>query len=144
MSTFIALWRVLPGAEVETIPAWLYFVGPLITVMMGALATTVIMHYRKVQTGWLVPKLTVDLIVATKELTVDLIVATKDAEILHLQEEVARWVGNYHIKDAAYTSLAEIIDENTDALRALAALPSPTRSTRDSEANNARNRRERA
>ena len=133
MSTFIALWRVLPGAEVETIPAWLYFVGPLITVMMGALATTVIMHYRKVQTGWLVPKL-----------TVDLIVATKDAEILHLQEEVARWVGNYHIKDAAYTSLAEIIDENTDALRALAALPSPTRSTRDSEANNARNRRERA
>jgi hypothetical protein len=131
----VTLMRLLPGAEVETIPAWLYFVGPMITVMMGALATTVIAHYRKVQTGQLLPKL-----------TVDLIVATKDAEILHLQEEVARWVGNYHIKDAAYTSLAEIIDENTDALRALAAIPpSPGRSTRDTEAaNNARNRRERA
>lgn len=141
------MFRLLPGADVETIPAWLYFVGPLITVLMGALSTTVIAHYRKVQSGQLLPKL-----------TVDLIVATKDAEILHLQEEVARWVGNYHIKDAAYVSLAEIIDENTDALRALAAIPNAStirsaRSTtrdnrdvedRDTEATNARNRRERA
>lgn len=135
MTTWLSLVELIP--EVEMIPAWLYFVGPIITMLIGALSATVIMHYRKVQTGQLLPKL-----------TVDLIVATKDAEILHLQEEVARWVGNYHIKDAAYTSLAEIIDENTDAMRALAAIP-PTslqsRTNRGSEAiTGDRTRRERA
>jgi hypothetical protein len=99
---------LLPGAEVETIPSWLYFVGPMITMMMGALATTVIAHYRKVQRGDLVPKR-----------TVDFVVATKDAEIAHLQTEVDRWVGVYHIADSAYKELAQSIDENTDAMRAV-------------------------
>src|SRR6478609_5135426 len=107
------LWfDALPGVEVETIPSWLYFVGPMVTMMMGALATTVIAHYRKVQRGDLVPKL-----------TVDLLVANKDAEIVHLQAEVDRWVGVYHIADSAYKEMAQSIDENTDALRALADRP---------------------
>lgn len=123
----------LPGVEVETIPSWLYFVGPMVTMMMGALATTVISHYRKVQTGKLVP-----------ELTVTMIMATKDAEIAHLQNEVDRWVGVYHIADSAYKELAQSVDENTDAMRAV--IDRATGSTRinsNAEAPSVR-RRERA
>lgn len=129
------MWfQSLPGVEVETIPSWLYFVGPMVTMMMGALATTVISHYRKVQTGVLVPKL-----------TVDLLVATKDKELAHMQAEVDRWVGVYHIADSAYKELAQSIDENTDAMRAVVerAAGSPARINSNVEATGAR-RRERA
>jgi len=131
--TWVAV--LLPGAEVETIPSWLYFVGPMITMMMGALATTVIAHYRKVQRGDLVPKL-----------TVDLLVATKDAEIAHLQGEVDRWIGVYHIADSAYKEMAQSIDENTDALRALAdrTVTSSARVNSNAEASSGVRRRERA
>ena len=46
------------------IPAWLYFAGPIVTALVGALSATVISHYRKVQSGQLVPRITVDLMVA--------------------------------------------------------------------------------
>lgn len=130
-----AMLELLPGVDVETIPAWLYFVGPMVTMLIGALSTVVMMHYRKVQTGLLIPKI-----------TVDLVVATKDAEIAHLQGEVDRWIGVYHIADSAYKELAQSIDENTDAMRA-ALVPrseTPTRINTNSEGPANARRRERA
>lgn len=133
----VVVWLAGPldGVEVQPVPWYLYVGMAIILMFAGAVARLLFVPYRNVQTGKMIP-----------EPTVQLMIAAKDAEIAHLQEEVARWVGNYHIKDAAYVSLAEIIDENTDALRALAAIPpaQAIRSTRDSEAPNARNRRERA
>lgn len=134
MNSPVGFWVALPElVGTEPLPWWAYALMVVGLTLAGGVIRLEISHYRAVQTGTLVPKL-----------TVDLIIAAKDAEILHLQEEVARWVGNYHIKDAAYTSLAEIIDENTDAMRALAIPPPAVRSASSSESSNARRGRERA
>lgn len=124
----------LDGVDVQPGQWWGYAlvvsgVG-VVAWIIRAVVKLILDAYRNVQVGDMVPRI-----------TVELMLAAKDAEIAHLQEEVARWVGNYHIKDAAYVSLAEIIDENTDAMRALATQPPPPpaiRPANSSEAPNAR------
>lgn len=53
--------------EVEVIPAWLYFAGPSVTLMMSALVGVIILHYRSVQNGKLWPDSTVDLLIKQKD-----------------------------------------------------------------------------
>ena len=48
--------------------------------------------------------------------TVTLITAAKEAEIDRARVDAANWQGAFHVKDSAYTELAQSIDDLTDAL----------------------------
>ena len=48
--------------------------------------------------------------------TVTLITTAKEAEIERARTDSANWQGAFHVKDAAYTELAQSIDDLTDAL----------------------------
>jgi hypothetical protein len=105
----------------------------------GGVVRLELLHYRAVQTGKLIPRI-----------TMDLIVAAKDTEIERLQRDVERWNGAYHITHAAFVELSQSIDDMTDALqqgpnrRPARDIP-PTRTVPNSEAaNRDRRSRERA
>lgn len=110
---------------------WPYVVIVTVVGAIGSVIRLEVLHYRSVQVGKLVP-----------QTTVGLIVAAKDAEILRLHQELERWVGAFHIKDAAYVTLAESIEENTEAMNALLTLRAEPRAriTEVPEAVNGRRR----
>lgn len=134
------------GPEVELIPAWLYFVGPMVTLMMGGLATTVVMHYRKVQTGMLVPKETVELMkqqykdqlaavqenhkiqLVSLEKVVEGTRAEAAATLASKQRDVDDWRGAYHIGAENWKlsedRMDEVLETNRMVYRVIsAALP---------------------
>lgn len=127
----------LDGIEVQPVPWWLYLGLAIALMVTGIAIRLLVLPYRNVQTGKLIP-----------EPTVRLMMAAKDAEIAHLTGEVDRWIGVYHIADSAYKELAQSIDENTDAMRAALVAPRqpepPIRTNTNSEGPANARRRERA
>lgn len=94
------------GVDVETIPAWLYFVGPMITLMMGGLATTVISHYRSVQRGKLVPRSTLDLMVAQYEDRIKETDKDRDEQVAAARAELNIRMENFRADHALRTDQA--------------------------------------
>ena len=126
----IEMWWALPElTNVEPLPWWAYAVITMGVLIGGGVVRLELLHYRAVQTGKLIPRI-----------TMDLIVAAKDTEIERLQREVERWNGAYHITQQALVELSQSVDEITDAMRVLTP---PVRSSTNSEAVNARRRAER-
>jgi len=128
----IEMWWALPElTNVEPLPWWAYAVITMGVLIGGGVVRLELLHYRAVQTGKLIPRI-----------TMDLIVAAKDTEIERLQREVERWNGAYHITQQALVELSQSVDEMTDAVRVLTP---PTRaSTEAANANRRRVERERA
>lgn len=117
----------LMGAEVELIPAWLYVIGPLITMVMGGLSATVIMHYRKVQSGKLVPEATVERMRAQYESHLVSMRTTYEAQITSLRTDSNDWRGAYHLlSENAKTSedrMDEVLETSRLMLAFVRALP---------------------
>jgi hypothetical protein len=128
-------WLSLPElANTEPLPWWAYALMVVGLTLAGGVIRLELLHYRAVQTGKLIPRI-----------TMDLIVAAKDTEIERLQREVERWNGAYHITQQALVEVSQSVDDITDAMRALTqpSLP-PARTPTNSEAvANARRRGER-
>ncbi len=122
-------WFALPElASVEPLPWWGYAAISLMLLVGGGVIRLELLHYRAVQTGKLIPRI-----------TMDLIVAAKDTEIERLQREVERWNGAYHITQQALVELSQSVDDITDAMRAI----SPVSSARQSASEANRDRRSR-
>jgi hypothetical protein len=131
MSSLTEWWVALPELTTgEPLPWWGYAAISLIMLVGGGVVRLELLHYRAVQTGKLIPRI-----------TMDLIVAAKDTEIERLQREVERWNGAYHIAHQSFVELSQSVDEITDALRAINPAPPPARASTISEAN--RDRRSR-
>jgi hypothetical protein len=132
MNSLAEVWLALPELTTgEPLPWWGYAAISLLFLVGGGVVRLELLHYRAVQTGKLIPRI-----------TMDLIVAAKDTEIERLQREVERWNGAYHITQQALVEMGQSVEEITDAMRAL-QLP-PTRTPTNSEATaNARRRSER-
>lgn len=128
-------WMALPElVNTEPLPWWAYALVSMGLLIGGGVVRLELLHYRAVQTGKLIPRI-----------TMDLIVAAKDTEIERLQREVERWNGAYHITQQALVEMGQSVDDITDAMRALTPhqLP-PARTPTNTEANaNARRRGER-
>jgi hypothetical protein len=135
MTGIYRAFDVLP-LEMEPVPWWAYLLITLGILFVGGLIRLEFKRIRDVQIGILLPKV-----------TYDLVIASKDGEIERLHREVERWVAAYHIKDQAYVDLAQSIDENTDAMRLLAAsqpqFAPPTRNNTEATTNVSRQRRDR-
>lgn len=93
---------------VEMIPAWLYFAGPAVTALVGALSATVIMHYRKVQSGQLVPKATVDDMREQYAAQLAALITVSDGQLAHFaavlaskDRDIDQWRGAWQITDQA-------------------------------------------
>lgn len=118
------------GVPVETIPAWLYFVGPMVTLMMGGLATTVIGHYRKVQTGKLWPEATVIRMQAQFELQITNDRATYEIQLAAARRDSDDWRGAYHLlAESAKISedrMDEVLETTRLAYGIIRALPQPS------------------
>jgi hypothetical protein len=127
--------------EVEPVPWWAYLLITLGILFVGGLIRLEFKRIRDVQVGVLVPKSTYDLVIASKDGEIERLHRTVESK----DRDVERWVAAYHIKDQAYVDLAQSIDENTDAMRLLAAQPQHAPPTRNTEAttNVNRQRRER-
>ena len=139
MNSPVMFWFALPElASVEPLPWWAYALMVVGITLAGGVIRLELLHYRAVQTGKLIPRI-----------TMDLIVAAKDTEIERLQREVERWNAAYHITQQALVESMEAVEENTDALRALTPVATirhtdpPTRTSMNAEATNARRNRER-
>lgn len=127
-------WFAIPELTTgDPLPWWAYVLVSLGVLIGGGVVRLELLHYRAVQTGKLIPRI-----------TMDLIVAAKDKEIERLQREVERWNGAYHITQQALVEMGQSVEDITDAMRALAPaqLP-PARTPTNSEATNARRRGER-
>lgn len=119
---------MIPAGVDTGIPWYAYVVVATVVGAIGAIIRLEVLHYRSVQVGKLVP-----------QTTVTMMMAAKDAEITRLHTEIERWTGAFHIKDAAYVTLAESIEENTDAMNAMFTLRAePRPRTTTSEATNGR------
>lgn len=94
------------AAEVEMIPAWLYFVGPIITLLIGSLSATVISHYRKVQKGDLVPRSTLDLITGQYEDRIKETDADRDEQVAAIRAEMTTRMDNFRADHAVRTDQA--------------------------------------
>jgi hypothetical protein len=127
-------WLAIPELTTgDPLPWWAYVLVSLGLLIGGGVVRLELLHYRAVQTGKLIPRI-----------TMDLIVAAKDTEIERLQREVERWNGAYHITHQAYVELSQAVEENTDALRAITPgtrEANLARSITNSEASDARRRR---
>jgi hypothetical protein len=133
MRTPIEFWLALPDlTTTEPMPWWGYAAISLMLLVGGGVIRLELLHYRAVQTGKLLPRI-----------TVDLIVAAKDTEIERLQREVERWNGAYHITQQALVELSQSVDEMTDAVRVLTP-PTRALTTEAANANRRRVERERA
>jgi len=129
MVNSLGFWLALPELTTgEPLPWWGYAAVSLIFLVAGGVVRLELLHYRAVQTGKLVPRI-----------TLDLIVAAKDTEIERLQREVERWNGAYHITQQALVEMGESVDDITDAIRAIA----PPAARTNVEASSARRRGER-
>jgi len=118
----------------ESVPWWGYALVSMGLLVGGGVVRLELLHYRAVQTGKLIPRI-----------TMDLIVAAKDTEIERLQREVERWNGAYHITQQALVEVGQSVDDITDAMRALMPIqvPPARTSTNTEAAANARRRGER-
>jgi hypothetical protein len=132
-------WLAIPElVSTEPLPWWAYALMVVGLTLAGGVIRLELLHYRAVQTGKLIPRI-----------TMDLIVAAKDREIERLMREADRWNAAYHITQQALVESMEAVEENTDALRALAPTAvvrhtdPPTRTSMNAEATNARRNRER-
>jgi hypothetical protein len=133
MRTPVEFWFALPDlATTEPMPWWGYAAISLMLLIGGGVVRLELLHYRSVQTGKLIPRI-----------TMDLIVAAKDTEIERLQREVERWNGAYHITQQALVELSQSVDEMTDAVRVLTP-PTRALTTEAANANRRRVERERA
>jgi hypothetical protein len=136
----VEFWFALPElVNTEPLPWWGYAAISLLFLVGGGVVRLELLHYRAVQTGKLIPRI-----------TMDLIVAAKDTEIERLQRDVERWNGAYHITHQAYVELSQSVDDLTDVMRGtidqrpVREIP-PTRTVPNSEAaNRDRRSRERA
>lgn len=52
----------MTGVDLEVVPTWLYVLGTMVSMGMTGLLGIVFLHYRSVQNGKLVPRITVDLL----------------------------------------------------------------------------------
>ena len=133
MRTPVEFWFALPDlTTTEPMPWWGYAAISLMLLVGGGVIRLELLHYRAVQTGKLIPRI-----------TMDLIVAAKDTEIERLQREVERWNGAYHITQQALVELSQSVDEMTDAVRVLTP-PTRALTTEAANANRRRVERERA
>lgn len=105
------------GPEVETIPAWLYFVGPMVTLMMGSLAATVISHYRKVQTGKLVPEATVVRQGAQADAQIAAMRQAFDSQLASKQRDADDWRAAYHLLAESAKQSEDRMDEVVEGTR---------------------------
>ena len=105
----------LPTPDVDSMPWWAYLIlaGSLTLVAGFAWSLRLFVKRYVIDT---VPKE-----------TVDLITRAKDAEIERARTDAANWQGAFHVKDTAYTELAQSIDDLTDALTAAGRLRSASR-----------------
>ena len=131
-STLITWWAIPELTSTEPMPWWGYAAISLMLLIGGGVVRLELLHYRSVQTGKLIPRI-----------TMDLIVAAKDTEIERLQREVERWNGAYHITQQALVELSQSVDEMTDAVRVLTP-PTRALTTEAANANRRRVERERA
>ena len=92
--------------DVDSMPWWAYAIlaGSLMLVAGFAWALRAFFRHYVIDT---VPKE-----------TVELLIRAKDAEIERARRDAADWRGAFQIKDAAFTDLAQTIDDLTDALAA--------------------------
>src|SRR6478609_5291178 len=131
--SLVVWWDALPEiVSTEPLPWWGYALMVVGLTLAGGVIRLELLHYRAVQTGKLIPRI-----------TMDLIVAAKDTEIERLQREVERWNGAYHITQQALVELSQSVDEMTDAVRVLTP-PTRALTTEAANANRRRVERERA
>jgi hypothetical protein len=130
-----SFWLAIPELTTgDPLPWWAYVLVSMGLLIGGGVVRLELLHYRAVQTGKLIPRI-----------TMDLIVAAKDTEIERLQREVERWNGAYHITQQALVELSQSVDDITDAMRAITpAPPTRTNATEAANANRRRTERERA
>lgn len=137
MTGLRSIWLAIPELTTgEPLPWWAYALVSLGLLIGGGVVRLELLHYRAVQTGKLIPRI-----------TMDLIVAAKDTEIERLQRDVERWNGAFHITHQAYVELSQSVDDLADAVKdapnrnPVREIP-PTRTVPNSEAAN-RERRSR-
>ena len=101
-----------PTVDVDSMPWWGY------AILMGSLTLFAGL-------GWTLRLFVKRYVIDTvpKE-TVTLITQAKDAEIERARTDAAEWRAAFHIKDTAYTELAQSFDDLTDALTASGKLRS--------------------
>lgn len=134
MTTLGWLYAIPELTSGDPLPWWAYALVSMGLLIGGGVVRLELLHYRAVQTGKLIPRI-----------TMDLIVAAKDTEIERLQRDVERWNGAYHITHQAYVELSQSVDDLADAIRDDHSPPReipPTRTVPNSEATN-RDRRSR-
>ena len=101
-----------PTVDVDSMPWWGYAILMGSLTLFAGLAWSLRLFWRR---------FVIDTV--PKE-TVNLITQAKDAEIERARTDAGIWRGAFEIKDAAYTELAQSVDDLTDALTASGKLRS--------------------
>ncbi len=107
----------MTGVELEVVPSWLYVLGAAVSMGMTGLLGIVFLHYRSVQNGKLVPRLTVDLLESRHTDRVSDLLA-RIAEII---EERNAWKQVAGVEQDTNRIQAAQIDEMTEAMKVMEA-----------------------
>jgi hypothetical protein len=105
-----AQWLPLPGVdiEVEHVPWWLYVLGAITLMVVGAALRALTLPWRDLLGGDSLPRK-----------TVDLMIQAKDAELARAILDRDQWMAAYNLEHRAYQELAQSVDASTRALEEL-------------------------
>lgn len=100
------------GAEIiEPVPWWIYVIGVTVLMIVGYAVRLLVLGYRQIRLGQVIPRV-----------TVDMLLASKNDELQRALAENDKLWALVHIKDAANTELAQSVESLTDVVETNNAL----------------------
>lgn len=123
------MWQMLGAEVIEPVPWWVYLLGVIILSVVGYAIRLLVLGYKQIRLGQVLPRVTVDLMMAAKDKEIESLHREIDrnetqhiAELARKDRELERWYGLFQIADAARQELAGSVDSLTDVVQTNNAL----------------------